>query len=73
MTSVKKRKILHRKFIRVRRVDKKTTLYNQFKTTEYYKLTKISKRNHYQKCFHEYEKDIILRICLKFEMESSLL
>ena len=70
MTSVKKKNILYRKFIRARRDQEKTILYNQFKTyrNTINKLTKITKEKHYQKYFHEHK-----RICLKLGMESSLL
>ena len=61
MTSVKKKNILYRKFIRARRDEEKTTLYNQLKTyrNTINKLTKISKGKHYQKYFHEHKKNML--------------
>ena len=61
MTSVKKKNILYRKFVRARRVEEKTVIYNQFKTYRNIKnkLTKISKGNRYQKYFHEPKKNML--------------
>ena len=61
MTSVIKKNILYRKFIRARSDEEKTTLYNQFKAyrNTINKLTKFSKGNHYQKYFHEHKKNTL--------------
>ena len=61
MIFVKKKNILYGKFIRARRREEKTALYNQFKTywNTINKVTKISKGNHYQKYFHEHRKNMV--------------
>ena len=61
MTSVKKKNILYRKFIRARRDEEKTTLYNQFKTyrNTINEPTKVSKGKHYQKYFREHRKNML--------------
>ena len=60
MASIKK-SILCRRFIRARRDEEKTVIYNQFKTYQNIinRLTKISKGNHYQKYFHEHKKNML--------------